>query len=91
MPPCSHVQAGEHCTAHLCAPFFKDVHHYWDAQDVRNLGLDSAQEFDGGARGNPGKAGAGAVLVNDATGEEVSADRAPLASQSFCEEHNQHV
>jgi probable phosphoglycerate mutase len=29
------------------------------------------QEFDGGARGNPGPAGAGAVLLHDASGAEV--------------------
>ena len=38
-PPCSYVQAGEHCTAHLCALYIKGVHHYWDAQDVLNSGL----------------------------------------------------
>ena len=31
----------------------------------------AVQEFDGGARGNPGPSGAGAVLYNVATGEEV--------------------
>ena len=31
----------------------------------------AVQEFDGGARGNPGPSGAGAVLYNAATGEEV--------------------
>ena len=39
---------------------------------MRTLSLTAwPQEFDGGARGNPGLAGAGAVVYDGSTGEEV--------------------
>ena len=40
------------------------------------------QNFDGGSRGNPGDAGAGAVITNERTGEELLGMAFPMPSKS---------